>query len=200
MSDQTMQHRESAARISPVVSATAGRAMAVFGFAALTALGARLSVPLPGNVVPFTLQPVAVLLAGVMLGSRGGAVSQVVYLTAGMSGLPVFAAGGGALYLLGPTGGYLLAFPAAAWVAGRFCRPQASLPRWAVGLLIALGIVHVAGLSWLAVVGGTEAALAVGVTPFLAGDALKIVLVVLVGRAGSRLVQRSAGSGQRRKG
>ncbi|MGH7539390.1 MAG: biotin transporter BioY, partial [Gemmatimonadota bacterium] len=104
------------ATLSPTTVAglplTARRVIAVLAFAALTALGARIAVPLPGTPVPFTFQVVAVLLAGVLLGPRLGAASQAAYLAAGASGLPIFAAGGGVAYLLGPTGGYLLAFPA----------------------------------------------------------------------------------------
>jgi biotin transport system substrate-specific component len=87
-------------------------------FAALTALGARFEIM--QYPVPFTLQTFFVLLSGAFLGARNGALSQVVYLTAGAAGLPVFAAGGaiGIARLLGPTGGYLLAFPVAALLVG----------------------------------------------------------------------------------
>lgn len=190
MNGYTMQQRESTASSTAVFPATYRRALGALAFAGLTAIGARLSVPLPGGFVPLTLQPVAVLLAGVMLGSRGGAASQMVYLAAGVSGLPVFAAGGGLLYLLGPTGGYLLAFPVAAWLAGRVCRPQAGWGRWAAGLTLALCLIHLGGLGWLAVVAGTEVARTVGVAPFLAGDVLKILLVLLVGRGTFRLARR----------
>ncbi len=94
------------------------RAVAVAALAAATAIGARLSVPLPGTPVPFTLQPVAVLLSGLLLGGVLGATSQLTYLAMGAAGLPVFALGGGLAYLGGPTGGYLLAFPLAAGLVG----------------------------------------------------------------------------------
>ena len=158
------------------------RLVAVLAFAGLTAIGARLSVPIPGAGVPFTLQPVAVLLAGLVLGSRAGAMSQAVYLAVGAAGLPVFAAGGGAAYLLGPTGGYLLAFPLAAAVAGLASGKGRGLAVSAVWLVAALAIIHAGGLSWLWITGGRELVQAVGVKPFLIGDVLKIALGLTLAR------------------
>ena len=91
------------------------RAGAVVFVAALTAAAAQISVPLPFTEVPFTFQPMVVLLGGLALGSRLALASQLLYLAAGIAGLPVFAASAtlppGALRLLGPTGGYLMAYP-----------------------------------------------------------------------------------------
>ena len=170
--------------VAGVTSRTPGVVLGVLGFAALTALGARLSVPLPGSVVPMTLQPVAVLLAGVVLGSRAGAASQVAYLAAGAMGLPVFAAGGGVAYLLGPTGGYLLAFPVAAAIAGLAGNRAHSWFRTALWLAVALAMIHVGGLAWLSVLGGEALVASVGVGPFLLGDALKVMLVLAIARRG----------------
>lgn len=85
-------------------------------FAALTAIGAFIKVPLP--VVPFTLQIVFVFLAGCLLGSRNGFQSQLVYIGIGLVGLPVFTQGGGITYVLQPTFGYLIGFALAALVIG----------------------------------------------------------------------------------
>ena len=89
---------------------------------ALTAAAAQISLPLPFTAVPFTLQPMVVLLGGMALGPRLGMASQMLYLAAGIAGLPVFAASPmlppGPLRLLGPTGGYLMAYPFAAFVTG----------------------------------------------------------------------------------
>lgn len=162
------------------------RVVAVAGFAALTALGARLAVPLPGTVVPFTFQIVAVLLSGLVLGPRLGVGSQVTYLAAGAAGLPVFAAGGGAAYLLGPTGGYLLAFPIAAALAG--LGTERSVLGWRA-LFCALGIVaiHAGGIAWLGLTVGGDAALA-ALEPFALSDVFKLALVLLVGtRLGPRV-------------
>lgn len=163
---------------SPAARRTAG----ILGFALLTALGARVVVPVPGTPVPFTFQVVAVLLAGYLLGPRWGAASQAAYLAAGAAGLPAFAAGGGLGYLLGPTGGYLLAYPAAAAVVGLAASRSRRLSVHALGVAAGIAVIHAGGASWLAVVAGHEAALAAGVAPFLAVDAVKGVFVLLLGR------------------
>ncbi|MEJ2547029.1 MAG: biotin transporter BioY [Gemmatimonadota bacterium] len=167
------------------------RVVALLTAAALTALAARVAVPLPGIPVPFTLQPVAVLLSGVLLGAAGGMRSQLLYLAVGMSGLPVFAAGGGAAYLLGPTGGYLLAFPIAAWVAGRIASRAPGAIGISFGALLGLVVIHLGGLAWLAAVSGREAAAAVGLAPFFVGDLLKIALVTVVGLGVGSRVRRT---------
>ena len=96
------------------------RAASVLLIAVLTAAAAQVSVQLPFTPVPFTLQPMVVLLGGAALGSRLGMASQAAYLLAGIAGLPVFAASSvlpqGPLRLLGPTGGYLMAYPIAAFL------------------------------------------------------------------------------------
>src|SRR5258707_14824782 len=100
----------------------AERAGAVAFIAALTAVAARISVPLPFTPVPFTFQPMVVLVGAAALGSRLGMSSQILYLALGIAGLPVFAASPilpqGVARLLGPTGGYLMSYPIAAFVAG----------------------------------------------------------------------------------
>ncbi len=109
----------------------------VLGFAALTAIGAQIEVP--NYPVPFTLQTLFVLLAGSLLGPRLGALSMGAYLFAGVLGMPVFSSGGfGLAKILGPTGGYLLAFPVAAFVIGSIISDRPSFIR----ILTA----HVAGL------------------------------------------------------
>lgn len=118
-------------------------------FALLTAIGARIEIP--HQPVPFTLQTFFVLLAGAFLGVRNGVLSQFLYLAMGASGLPVFALGNvGLVKLLGPTGGYLLSFPVAAFVVatlihgGRKSRTQTDYP-WIlfsmfVGLLVVFSV------------------------------------------------------------
>src|SRR2546422_5965376 len=88
-------------------------------FSLLTALAAQIVIPI--GPVPITAQTFAVLLTGALLGSRLGAMAMIAYLIEGASGLPFFAGGtGGLAHLLGPTGGYLIAFPAAAFITGAF--------------------------------------------------------------------------------
>jgi len=163
----------------------------VAAFAALTAVGARLVVL--REPVPVTLQVYFVLAAGMALGSRRGALSQLAYLGLGMSGVPVFASPphAGAGYFLGPTGGYLVGFVAAAYVAG-LC-----VERWGKTLeggqrvilftvagLAGLVALYLPGLAWLTVwmmlwgggggfAGSLACAWASGVAPFLALDSLK---------------------------
>lgn len=168
-----------ATRLAQTVPSRAGRiAVGIAGFVVLTALSARVSIPIPGTVVPFTFQVFAVLLSGVVLGARLGAASQVAYLAAGAAGVPVFAAGAGAAYLLGPTGGYLLAYPLAAFIAGALAGP--SLVRLAFASLAGLFVIYAGGLSWLSVFGSWDAAVALGIRPFLLADLVKVALVVIV--------------------
>lgn len=178
------------AHVTTTDGAWVRRVVAVLGFAALTAVGARMSVPLPGTPVPFTLQPVAVLLAGLLLGPALGAASQFAYLAAGAVGLPVFAAGGGLAYLAGPTGGYLMAFPVAAavagWIAGDPARGPAVLrvARIAVAAIAGLAVVHLGGASWLSLqpwlAGGSAEVFRLSFEPFFVGDVLKVALVAVL--------------------
>jgi biotin transport system substrate-specific component len=115
-----------------IFSATEGHILAqllwILGFAVLTALGARLEIE--HYPVPFTLQTLIVLLSGAFLGPRNGAISQLAYLAAGAMGAPVFAGGAfGILKFLGPTGGYLIAFPVAAALVGWILRDGRSYAR-----------------------------------------------------------------------
>jgi biotin transport system substrate-specific component len=108
-------------------------------FAALTIVGAMLRIPVPP--VPFTLQVLVVLLAGMLLGSRLGAMSQVVYLVLGIAGLPVFAAGGGPQYVFTPGFGYVLGFIAAAATAGAIAgTPDARQSRASFARLVVAGL------------------------------------------------------------
>lgn len=170
-----------------VPSRTARRVIGVVAFAAATAFGAKVALPIPGTPIPFTLQPMFVLLAGALLGSRLGALSQTLYLVAGAVGLPIFVAGGGLAYLLGPTGGYLLAYPLAAWLAGTGARQGTG--RMLAGLLAGLVAIYAGGLAWLSIVGTASIAVAWGLRPFLLADLVKVLLVLLVGQ---RLRERAA--------
>jgi len=177
--------------------------------AALTAAAAQISVPLPFTAVPLTLQPMVVLVGALVLGSRLGAASQVLYLAAGIAGLPVFAASAtlapGALRLLGPTGGYLMAYPLAAFVTGALAergfdrRYHTSV----LAMFAGLAIVFAGGVLWLGLFArplnggapaGLQSALATGLYPFLLADTIKLAIAAgfvpalwrIVGRRGGR--------------
>jgi biotin transport system substrate-specific component len=157
------------------------RAAAVLFVAALTAAAAQISIPLPFTAVPFTFQPMVVLLGGLALGPRLGLASQLVYLTAGIAGLPVFAASAtlppGPLRLLGPTGGYLMAYPIAAFLVG-YLAERGFDRRYltsVVAMMAGLVVVYAGGAIWLSTLLGVQGALAAGVYPFIAADVVKLV-------------------------
>jgi len=164
----------------------AERTAAVAFVTVLTATSAQISVPLPFTPVPLTFQAMVVLVGAAALGARLGMISQLLYLALGFAGLPVFAASAslppGALRLLGPTGGYLMAYPLAAFVAGwlaerGFDRRYLTA---VVAMLCGLAIVFAGGVLWLGFVAqpsrGFSAALAAGFYPFVAEDCVKLLL------------------------
>jgi biotin transport system substrate-specific component len=154
-------------------------AVGVVAFALATAFGAQVAVRLPWTPVPVTLQALFVILAGVVLGPRLGAAAMAAYVTVGAMGAPVFSNGGAGLpWLFGPTGGYLLAAPAAAFVAGAVSGREAHAWRLLAGLVLGVATMYAGGVAQLmAVTGqGPGAALAMGVIPFIVGDATKIGL------------------------
>ena len=159
--------------------------VAVLAFALLTALGARVSVPLGVTPVPMTLQTLFVLLAGAFLGPVAGATSQLTYLALGAAGAPVFAMGGGGLpWLLGPTGGYLMAFPMAAALTGWIAGGERRVVRTTAGVLAGSAVIFMAGAGWLSAVTGLTGAalLAAAVLPFLPGAAVKAAIAVVATR------------------
>jgi biotin transport system substrate-specific component len=167
----------------------AEQAGAVLFVTVLTAIAAQISVPLPFTPVPFTFQPMVVLVGAAALGSRLGMSSQILYLALGIAGLPLFAASPilpqGAARLLGPTGGYLMAYPFAAFVAGSLA--ERGFDRRYLTALLAmvcgLAVVFGGGLLWLVLAGSSHsvrAALAIGFYPFIVADLLKVVAAAAV--------------------
>lgn len=177
----------------------ARRSLAVGLGALVVALAAQVVVPVPFSPVPMTLQPLAVLAIGGLLGAAGGLSALVLYLLLGILGLPVFAGGGsGAWHLLGPTGGYLLAFPIAAAVTGALVRPVTAssgsvngrvVLRVLLSCALGMAIIHIGGVAQLALLGGNPAvAFRVGFVPFLTGDLLKVGLAAaLILAAGPKI-------------
>ncbi|HEY5939515.1 MAG TPA: biotin transporter BioY [Gemmatimonadales bacterium] len=175
------------------------RTIAIGLGAVVVALAAQVVVPVPFSPVPMTLQPLAVLAVGGLLGAAGGLSALVLYLLLGIIGWPVFAGGGsGAWHLLGPTGGYLLAFPVAAAVIGALARPATASPapvnsrlvlRVLLSCAVGMAIIHIGGVAQLAMLGGDPAlAFRVGFVPFLTGDLLKVGLAAaLILAAGPKI-------------
>ena len=187
MTTAAVLERLSAARL-PAAGAVA--------FAAVLAAAAQIAIPIPGTPVPITLQPLVVVLAGLVLGPAAAGASMVTYLAAGAVGLPVFAPFGapGVARLLGPTGGYLLAYPAAAVVAGVLgwrpvWRATPGLARRLGAAAAGVVVLYGGGVAQLAVLTGDLAgAVAIGVSPFVAFDALKaLVAAALAGTLATRL-------------
>lgn len=184
--NQVLTQIRRAAHVEVLTSVPARRVFAVATFALLTAFSAHVSAPLPGTAVPVSMQTLVVLLSGMLLGPALGAAAQTAYLMAGAAGLPVFAAGLGVPYLFGPTGGYLLAFPAAAAVAGAVSvSTRGGIVGQAAMLVLAgvLGtlVVYAGGTAQLTLLTGDAAgALRMGVLPFIAGDLAKLTIAVLI--------------------
>jgi len=174
------------------------RATAVVFVTLLTIVAAQVSIPLPFTPVPFTLQPMVVLLGAAALGSRLGASSQLLYLALGIAGMPVFAASPalpqGLARLLGPTGGYLMSYPVAAFVAGLLA--ERGFDRRYLTSVAAMGaglaIIFYFGVVWLAF-GlphvGLSAAVASGLVPFLPADIVKVFLTAAVLPAAWKLLR-----------
>lgn len=165
------------------------RLLAILALTALTAIAARLTIPL--EPVPFTFQVLAVLLAGMLLGARDGALSQLAYVGLIALNLPLDANARGVAALGGPTAGYIYGFVVAAYVVGWLVERGAGrdLQRWLSGV-VGVIIIYVFGLRVLMSVTGMdlEAAWAAGVAPFIVFDLVKAALAASLLYAGRRLL------------
>lgn len=162
-------------------------AIGIAAFVLATAFGAYLRIPLPITPVPITLQPLFVILAGALLGPALGAYAMTAYLALGLAGAPVFSGGGSGLaWLLGPTGGYLIAYPAAAYLTGVLAGGKDSgSVRLAAALSAGVGVIYLGGAAQLSLMTGSgliEVA-NIAVLPFVIGDLLKVL-------AGVALIRR----------
>jgi len=165
---------------------TRTRAIGILVAAAALALASQFALALPGTPVPLTLQPLVIVLAGLVIGPMDAAMAMVLYLGLGAAGLPVFQPIGapGLARLLGPTGGYLLAYPVAAAVAGWLGAGRESFASRALAAMAGILVLYVGGIAQLAVLTGSLATAAlVGALPFVAADAVKaLVAAAIAGR------------------
>ncbi|MFO8061141.1 MAG: biotin transporter BioY [Bacillota bacterium] len=149
--------------------------------AAVTAALSFLRVPLPFSPVPVTGQTLGTMLAGLVLGPRDGALSQLVYVLMGAVGAPIFGGMGGAAVLVGPTGGYLVGMIPGAWLTGEVSRRGSGTVLSLAGCLLgAVAVVYGFGTWRLARVMGIDlrAALVLGALPYLPGDLVKALAAV----------------------
>jgi biotin transport system substrate-specific component len=170
--------REAAKQVAIVVTATA-----------FVALCARVTVPLPFTPVPLTLQNFGVLTVGLLLGSRRGFAALTLYLVEGACGLPVFSSailGSGITHILGPTGGFLMAYPLVAFIAGWIYErtSQSSVHRFscaALSSLVAEVVLFAGGLSWLAILThSVSLAIRYGLYWFIFAEVIKILMASAV--------------------
>src|SRR5215211_1365529 len=179
------------AALAPLDSTRAAGLVIVFSL--FIAASAQFAIHI--GPVPITGQTFAVLLTGALLGSRLGAAAVIAYLIEGAMGLPFFAGGGGGIVrFLGPTAGYLVAFPAAAFITGAFAehgwdkRYETAVAAMAIGSTI----IFLAGWAWYTVLTNTPpvAAFKLAVLPFLPGDVIKIALAAAVLPTGWALLKK----------
>src|SRR5271170_6581996 len=152
----------------------------VVGASLFVAVCAHVTIPLPGTPVPLTVQNFGVLLVGLLLGSRRGFAALALYLAEGAMGMPVFSpvGPGGIAHLLGPTGGFLLAYPLVAWLAGYVMEHgRKTFARAAVGGLLGEVVLFTGGLAWLAAITHSVAqAFRWGLYWFLFAEVIKVMM------------------------
>lgn len=196
-----MENRISRPAASEIASSAVQSGLRTVGLilagSALVAVCSHIALPLWFTPVPLTLQPFAVLLLGLLLGPRLAAATLGAYLIEGAAGLPVFAPGlafgAGIAHLLGPTGGYLLSYPAAAALVA-FLRRR--LPRGFAGALMSSAagdvVILLCGMTWLAALthDSVWSAFVLAVLPFLPGDALKVVAAAGIAKGLDRVRRR----------
>jgi biotin transport system substrate-specific component len=177
-------------------STTLTDAVLVIVASLIAAAAAQVEIRLPWTPVPITGQTFAVLLSGTVLGARRAFLAQCLYLLEGACGLPFFAGGAaGAAMLIGPTGGYLAAFPFAAAVTGAFA--EHALDRTPVRMFLSMiagsAVIFGLGLGQLSRFVPADALLASGLLPFIPGDLIKAALAAAVFPAAWKLVDRFGG-------
>ncbi|MGH9554766.1 MAG: biotin transporter BioY [Terriglobales bacterium] len=167
--------------------------LVVVGASLFVALSARVTLPLPMTPVPLTLQNFAVLLVGLVLGSRRGAAALALYLAEGALGFPVFnpTGPGGLAQLFGPTGGYLIAYPLAAWTAGAIAGQRCiKFARNLVAAFAADAVLFAGGIAWLFLLTGSLAqAVAAGLFYFVFAEVIKVMFAAAIATRVARRFQ-----------
>jgi len=148
----------------------------------IVGLSAQIKVFIPFSPVPVTGQTFAVLILGALLGARRGALAMLAYLGEGALGLGVFAAGIGPATIIGPTGGYLAGFVAAAYLVGNLAEKgwDKRVVTTVAAMVLGNIVIHVFGFAWLTILTDVRTALLAGVCPFIVGDILKVLLAAVV--------------------
>ena len=158
----------------------------VLFFVLATALGAYVRIPVPGSPVPITLQTFFVILSGAVLGKRLGIFSQAVYIFLGASGLPIFQGySAGMAHVFGPTGGYLIGFIAASFLVGKMLGKETlSLYKILASFIMGNVVLYTLGVLWLVSLYRISLvnAVRIGVLPFLAVEAVKILAAAFIYR------------------
>jgi len=155
----------------------------ILSFTLLIGFSAQMKIQLPFTPIPITLQTFFVILSGVYLGSTKGVFSNLLYICAGLSGLPIFSGfGSGIIHLFGPTGGYIFGFVFAAGIAG-ILTEKGWTKNFNISLLLMIFstiVIYLMGILWLGLYVGFESVIKMGIIPFLPGDILKIILGAIV--------------------
>lgn len=173
-------------------------ALLIVGASVLTALAARIAIPVPWSPVPLTGQTFAVLLSGAALGARRAFLAQALYLLEGAAGLPVFAGGAAGLATFaGPTGGYLVAFPFAAALVGALAERgwDRRIRTMLAAMLLGSAVIFALGLAQLSRFVPAQQLLAAGLLPFIPGDLVKSVLAALAFPIAWRFTRERSGIG-----
>jgi biotin transport system substrate-specific component len=155
--------------------------LGIVGFALILAIAAQVTMPIPGTPVPFSLQPFVVVLAGLMLGPVAGASAMALYLAMGAAGMPVFSPvpglPQGIARFAGPTGGYLIAYPIAAYITGVLAGKQSTFFRRFIAACAGIAMIFVGGIAQLTIISQSfTRALDLGITPFIPLDAVKALI------------------------
>ena len=177
-----------------LVSAGAKQVALVVGGSLLVALCARITIPLPFTPVPLTVQNFGVLVVGLLLGSRHGFAALILYLAEGAMGIPVFSpiGPGGIAQLLGPTGGFLLAYPLVAWLAGYVMEHgRRTFARAALGGFLGEVLLFASGLTWLAILThSVPQAFRWGLYWFLFAEIIKVMMAAGIAARWPRIARK----------